>query len=83
MDDAPVYNDHDFTLGYKIISCGKMPLLKKGTDLQQVFGDIKDIDIDSPPETLNRHELFEENVQVDEDLGFDIDGCIADNPKGR
>ena len=66
-----------------IIPCGKTPLLKKGTDLQEVFGDVKNIDSDSRPEIFNRHELYEETVQVDVDLGFDVDGCVGDNPKGR
>ena len=78
-DDSPIYND--FPLGYKIISCGTMTLLKKGTDLPKVLGVIKK-DIDSPPEIFNCHELYEETVQVDEDLGLDIDGCVVDNPKG-
>ena len=81
MNERAVYNDHDFPLGYKIIPCGKMPLLKKGTDLQEVFGDFKDIDIDSPPKIFNRHELHEETVEVDEDLGFDVDRCVVDTPK--
>ena len=66
-----------------IIPCGKTPLLKKGTDLQEVFGDVKNNDSDSRPEIFNRHELYEETVQVDVDLGFDVDGCVGDNPKGR
>ena len=60
-----------------------MSLLKQGTDLQEGFGDVKDMNIDSPPEIFNRHELYEDIVQVDEDLGFYFDGCVVDNPKGR
>ena len=37
VEDKVKYNDHDFPQEYKIIPCGKMPLLKPGVFLQDVF----------------------------------------------
>ena len=67
----------------KVSLMARCPLLKKGNNLQEVFGDVKDIHIDSPPEIFNHHKLYEKTVQVDEDLRFDVDGCVLDNPKRR
>ena len=33
VGDRPITKDHDFPMGYKIIPCGKMPLMKKGVFL--------------------------------------------------
>ena len=67
----------------KVSLMARCPLLKKGNNLQEVFGDVKDIHIDSPAEIFNHYKLYEETVQVDEDLRFDVDGCVLDNPKRR
>ena len=40
VEDRPITNDHDFPMGYKIIPCGKMPLMKKGIFLQDIFGEV-------------------------------------------
>ena len=42
MEDRPITKDHDFPMGYKIIPCGKTPLIKKGVFLQDIFGEVID-----------------------------------------
>ena len=76
VDDKPKTKDHDFPMGYKIIPCGKMILLKRGDTLSDIFGDNLETEMD----VISAEDLYEyDNVEVD--TGYDTDGCISsDSP---
>ena len=69
-EDKLKYKDHDFPLGYKIILCGKMPLLKKGVHLHDIFSDIDFQAMDNPVD------IYTDENDEDDDYEFDIDGCL-------
>ena len=71
VEDRPITKDHDFPVGYKIIPCGKMPLMKKGVFLQDIFCEV----ISST--TSHESDIYEyDNVKVD--TGYDTDACVVD-----
>ena len=72
VEDRPITKkDHDFPMGYKIIPYGKMPLMKKGVFLQDIFGEV----ISST--TSHESDIYEyDNVKVD--TGYDTDACVVD-----
>ena len=71
VEDIPITNDHDFPMGTKIIPCGKMPLMKKGVFLQDIFGEV----ISST--TSHESYIYDyDNVKVD--TGYGTDACVVD-----
>ena len=61
VEDKVRVKDHDFPQGYKIIPCVKMPLLKPGVFLNEVFGDIE-----SPTADDVINDLYERDTIVDD-----------------
>lgn len=59
--------------GFKIIPCGKMPLLKPGVYLQDVFGEA----VNDKTVGIDDNDIYEHD-NIEEDTGYDTDGCLVD-----
>ena len=74
VEDNVRVKDHDFPQGYKIIPCGKMPLLKPGVYLHDIFGEAVDAQMNNDE---RQADLYEHD-NIGEDAGYDTDGCMND-----